>query len=308
MHSNILPYLHPAYGRFSARGRRFEDGHLSDSDGRSMSPDTLASAKRPGSLSSRGLLAKGLAGPKLLKLSGLLPPTIDMKPGEKRPRPLTQHQLAVQEHRRRRVERQTHKLINSHYRRGRRSRYREGILRRTWLRIKDMPDPFAKSDDEVDLEHPIVRIDETEEEMLEKEARRKRAKYNNGTSLKGPAGLVPLDDEVDDFGEEAAGIAAALRRIRRRLPRWEEEERARKKRGLTGEEEKTPGGEVKKSGNGKRKRADNDEGSGSEGEFEDDVFEDARENNEDELEDEDATEEEEDMDDEEDMEMEDYEM
>ncbi|KAF3186502.1 hypothetical protein TWF788_003360 [Orbilia oligospora] len=300
------------YGRFSARGRRYEDGHLSDSDARSMSPDALASAKRPGGLSSRGLLSKGLAGPKLLKLSGLLPTTIDMKPGEKRPRPLTQHQLAVQEHRRRRVERQTHKLINAHYRRVRRARYREGVLKRTWLRIKDLPDPFAKSDDEVDLEHPIVRIDETEEEMLEKEARRKRAKYNNGTSTKGPAGLVPLDDEVDDFGEEAAGIAAALRRIRRRLPRWEEEDRARKKRGPGAEEDKLIAGtnetETKKSGNGKRKRVDNDEGFGSEVEFEDDVFEDARENNEDELEDEDATEEEEDMDDEEDMEMEDYEM
>ncbi|KAK6362734.1 hypothetical protein TWF730_000190 [Orbilia blumenaviensis] len=302
------------YGRFPARGRRYEDGQLSDSDARSMSPDTLASAKRPGGLSSRGLLSKGLAGPKLLKLTGLLPPTIEMKPGEKRPRPLTQHQLAVQEHRRRRVERQTHKLINSHYRRGRRARYRDAILKRTWLRIKDMPDPFAKSDDEVDLEHPIVRIDETEEEMLEKEARRKRAKYNNGTSVRGPAGLVRLDDEVDDFGEEAAGIAAALRRIRRRLPRWEDEERARKKRGPDAEEDKpvaTAGGDeagAKKSGNGKRKRVDNDDGFGSEAEFEDDVFEDARENNEDELEDEDATEEEEDIDDEEDMEMEDYEM
>ncbi|KAK6516230.1 hypothetical protein TWF506_006139 [Arthrobotrys conoides] len=300
------------YGRFSARGRRYEDGQLSDSDARSMSPDALASAKRPGGLSSRGLLSKGLAGPKLLKLSGLLPTTIDMKPGEKRPRPLTQHQLAVQEHRRRRVERQTHKLINTHYRRVRRARYREGGLKRTWLRIKDLPDPFAKSDDEVDLEHPIVRIDETDEEMVEKEARRKRAKYNNGTSTKGPAGLVPLDDEVDDFGEEAAGIAAALRRIRRRLPRWEEEDRARKKRGPGAEDDKlttaTAGAESKKSGNGKRKRVDNDEGFGSEVEFEDDVFEDARENNEDELEDEDATEEEEDLDDEEDMEMEDYEM
>ncbi|KAK6508942.1 hypothetical protein TWF481_003710 [Arthrobotrys musiformis] len=299
------------YGRFSARGRRYEDGQQSDSDARSMSPDALASAKRPGGITSRGLLAKGLAGPKLLKLSGLLPTTIDMKPGEKRPRPLTQHQLAVQEHRRRRVERQTHKLINSHYRRGRRARYRDGILKRTWLRIKDMPDPFAKSDDEVDLEHPLVRIDETEEEMLEKEARRKKAKYNNGTSTKGPAGLVPLDDEVDDFGEEAAGIAAALRRVRRRLPRWEEEDRARKKRGPGAEEDKPVAAEtgtgVKKSGNGKRKRVDNDEGFGSEVEFEDDVFEDARENNEDEMEDEDATEEEEDMDDEEDMEMEDYE-
>ncbi|RVD81186.1 uncharacterized protein DFL_009060 [Arthrobotrys flagrans] len=297
------------YGRFSARGRRYEDGQLSDSDARSMSPD---SAKRPGGLSSRGLLAKGLAGPKLLKLSGLLPTTIDMKPGEKRPRPLTQHQLAVQEHRRRRVERQTHKLINTHYRRGRRARFREGVLKRTWLRIKDLPDPFAKSDDEVDLEHPLVRIDETEEEMVEKEARRKRAKYNNGTSTKGPAGLIPLDDEVDDFGEEAASIAAALRRIRRRLPRWEEEDRARKKRGPGGEEDKpAPAAaetEVKKSGNGKRKRVDNDEGFGSEPEFEDDVFEDARGNNEDEMEDEDATEEEEDIDDEEDMEMEDYEM
>ncbi|EWC43915.1 hypothetical protein DRE_01267 [Drechslerella stenobrocha 248] len=303
------------YGRFPSRGRRggYEDGQLSDSDGRSMSPDTIAgSAKRAG-LSSRGLLPKGLAGPKLLKLSGMLPGQTDAKPGEKRPRPLTQHQLAVQEHRRLRVERQTDKMIESHYRRAKRARCKEGILKQAWLRIRDMPDPFSKSDDEVDLEHPIVRIDETDAEMELKEERRRRCKYNNGTSTKGPAGLVPLDDEIDDFGEETAAVAASFRRIRRRLPRWEDQAKAKKKGIIlppaggqddpegSGVPVSKAGGADKVMGGRRGRRAQEERGGGMEsdnGEFDDEVFEDARENNEDEEEDEDATEEEEDDDDE----------
>ncbi|KAF3940191.1 hypothetical protein ABW19_dt0203754 [Dactylella cylindrospora] len=282
------------YGRFPARGRRgYDESQLSDSDARSMSPDTLASTKQRG-LPSRGLLSKGLAGAKLQKL-GMMQQS-DLKPGEKRPRPLTQHQLAVQEHRRLRVERQMDKMITSHYRRAKRSRYREGALKRAWSRIKDMPDPFAKSDDEVDLEHPIIRIDETEEEMEAKEAKRRRYKYNNGTSTKGPAGLVPLDDEIDDFGEESTAVAAALRRIRRRLPRWEDEDKARRKRAAAGEAEPVTVPVVRvDKGSRKRRGAEEvrDVESDEAGEFEDEeIFEDARENNEDGDDDDDATEEE----------------
>lgn len=48
-----------------------------------------------------------------------------------------------------------------------------------------------------------------------------RAKYVNGTNYRGCAGLVPKDSELDDFGEEAIGFAAAIRRTQRRLERWE---------------------------------------------------------------------------------------
>ncbi|KAK6531988.1 hypothetical protein TWF694_003151 [Orbilia ellipsospora] len=314
--SNFVSSPAPStYGRFPARGRRYDDSHLSDSDARSMSPDTLASATKLKGISSRGLLSKGLAGPKLLKLTGLLPPQTEIKPGEKRPRPLTQHQLAVQEHRRQRVERETDKMINRHYRRSKRARHRDSVFARTWRRIKEMPDPFAKSDDEVDLEHPLVRIDEPQEEIEVLEARRRKYKYNNGTSTKGPAGIVPLDGEEDDYGEEAASIAAALRRIRRRLPRWEEEDRARKKKGLAGDVEIEVGVPVAdtvegRDKKGKRKRVEQDEGFGSDVEYDDEeVFEDAREGNEDDEDDDDATEEEDDdEEDEEDVDPDDMEV
>ncbi|KAK6343908.1 hypothetical protein TWF696_007562 [Orbilia brochopaga] len=312
-----------AYG-FTARGHRaYEDDQLSDSDGRSLSPEALASSVKRGSATSRGLLSKGLAGPKLLKMTGMMP-SQDMKSGEKRPRPLTQHQLAVQEHRRLRVERQTNKMIDSHYRRAKRARHKGSVLLRTWNRIKDMPDPFAKSDDEVDLDHPLVRIDETEAEMELKEARRRRSKYNNGTSTKGPAGLVPLDDEVDDYGEESAAIAAALRRIRRRLPRWEDEAKAKKK-GIAvpsahqGDPEgsgvpvnqRTENGDTKEGGRSGRRAQAEGEMESEAGEFDDEeVFEDARENNEEDLDDEDATEDEdeEDVEDEDDADPDDVDM
>ena len=48
-----------------------------------------------------------------------------------------------------------------------------------------------------------------------------RAKYVNGTNYRGCAGLVSRDNELDDFGEEAIGFAAAIRRTQRRLERWE---------------------------------------------------------------------------------------
>ena len=51
-----------------------------------------------------------------------------------------------------------------------------------------------------------------------------RAKYVNGTNFRGCAGLVPRGDEIDDFGEEAIGFAAAIRRTQRRLDRWEQME------------------------------------------------------------------------------------
>ncbi|KAF3901453.1 hypothetical protein ABW21_db0205800 [Orbilia brochopaga] len=303
-----------AYG-FPTRGNRFDDDQLSDSEGRSISPDLIAGSAKRGGATSRGLLNKGLAGPKLLKLTGMLPAQADAKSGEKRPRPLTQHQLAVQEHRKARVSRETQKMVDSHYRRAKRRRHKGSVLQRTWARIKDLPDPFAKSDDEVDLTQPLVRIDETPEEMAEKQERRKNSVYNNGTRTKGPAGLVPLDDESDDCGEEADALAAALRRIRRRLPRWEEEAKAKKK-GVA----MPPGGRSDPEGSGVpvSSRAENGDGQeggrrgrGAEragemesetGEFDDEVFEDARENNELELDDDDATEDddEEDMDDEDD--------
>lgn len=60
-----------------------------------------------------------------------------------------------------------------------------------------------------------------------------RARYVNGTNFRGCAGLVPRDDEVDDYGEEAIGFAAAIRRTQRRLDRWEEVDDV-KASGLTG--------------------------------------------------------------------------
>lgn len=48
-----------------------------------------------------------------------------------------------------------------------------------------------------------------------------RARYDNGTNYRGCAGLIPRDNELDDFGEEAIGFAAAIRRTQRRLERWE---------------------------------------------------------------------------------------
>jgi len=153
-------------------------------------------------------------------------------------------------------------------RRNNKQRKRDGVLARTWKRIKDMEDPFANSDAEggsigdegiwfdvdgnLKLADTVVKDSTTIStgdnglddgvrlNVIEANAqlsstpshseRRRgchkqltlRAKYVNGTNHRGCAGLVPRDDELDDFGEEAVGFAAAIRRTQRRLERWGE--------------------------------------------------------------------------------------
>jgi len=77
-----------------------------------------------------------------------------------------------------------------------------------------------------------------------------RAKYVNGTNFRGCAGLVPRDDEIDDFGEEAIGFAAAIRRTQRRLDRWEQMENMK------------ASGVVVRSGNGTQESEDTTNGTG----------------------------------------------
>ena len=193
-----------------------------------------------------------------------------------KPRPLTSHQLAVQQNRRDRAEYHISRKLKRLDKRSRKSRLREGGISRAWRRIKNIEDPFVKSDDEnfaitrerhlvvrttpamekekeapeeatslpekpmnglgdsvvdVEVDSPTVAATDTSLKKIKVEnvhnTDHHAKRYGNGTTHRSLAGLAPTEEEEDDYGEEAMALAAAIRRSRRRLDRWEREEKLR---------------------------------------------------------------------------------
>jgi hypothetical protein len=120
----------------------------------------------------------------------------------RRPRVQTAHQQAVERNRAQRVEYILDRRQRRLNTRRERQRHKEGAIFRAFRRAAAMVDPFDDSDDDRSWKDSA-------------------GKYANGTSLPGHGGLVSLDDEQDDFGEEVGAYASAIRRTSRRLDRWD---------------------------------------------------------------------------------------
>jgi Ino eighty subunit 1 len=116
----------------------------------------------------------------------------------RRSRPLTAHQLAVEQHRNQRVNYILGRGIRRKHHQSKKLRKTEGVLFRAMKRLNEMTDPFEDSEGEESLRKPPGRFRE-----------------------RGFGGLMPLADTEDDFGEELAAYAAAFRRTARRLERWD---------------------------------------------------------------------------------------
>lgn len=116
----------------------------------------------------------------------------------RRSRPLTAHQLAVERNRNQRVDYILSRGLRKKHHHARKLRKQEGAFWRALQRTKQMINPFDDSEGEDDLV----------KEPLPFKAR-------------GFGGLVQLDAEEDDFGEEMSAYAAAFRRMGRRLDRWD---------------------------------------------------------------------------------------
>lgn len=147
----------------------------------------------------------GFTGP-----HGFYLPLNGSDPTHKRTRPLTQHQLAVESYRRRRVDVILDRNLRVEYKKARRRRQRDGPIMRTWIRCKGMPD-FYDTDEE--SEYQAVRYKHMNEGP-------------SGRTRSPPpmfAGLIPLDfaGEPNDHGEEAYSRAKMLGRVLRRMDRWE---------------------------------------------------------------------------------------
>lgn len=127
-------------------------------------------------------------------------------PSHKRTRPLTQHQLAVEQYRRRRVEVILDRVIRKEYKVAAVRRRKQSSFLRAWIRCKGMQDGY-----------------DTDEES-NTQALHQDVDLGTKTPPPIPAGLVPINygDEVDDKGEEAYYRHKMLTRALRRMDRWEE--------------------------------------------------------------------------------------
>lgn len=128
-------------------------------------------------------------------------------PSHKRTRPLTQHQLAVEQYRRRRVDVILDRGIRIEYAAAAKRRRKANPFIRSWIRCKGMADGY-----------------DTDEESHAQYAQLSDYELGTKTPPPMPSGLVPLDfgGEVNDHGEEAYYRAKMLSRVLRRLERWED--------------------------------------------------------------------------------------
>ncbi|KAL6708712.1 hypothetical protein ACN47E_002408 [Coniothyrium glycines] len=127
-------------------------------------------------------------------------------PSHKRTRPLTQHQLAVEQYRRRRVDVILDRGIRIEYQAAAKRRRKANSFVLSWIRCKGMPDGY-----------------DTDEESYAQQPNDGEIGLGTKTPPPMPAGLVPLDfgGEVNDHGEESYYRAKMLSRALRRLQRWE---------------------------------------------------------------------------------------
>ncbi|KAJ4370375.1 hypothetical protein N0V83_004893 [Neocucurbitaria cava] len=127
-------------------------------------------------------------------------------PSHKRTRPLTQHQLAVEQYRRRRVDVILDRGIRIEYKAAAKRRRKANLFMASWIRCKGMPEGY-----------------DTDEETHAQTVHQADIEVGTKTPPPMPAGLVPLDfgGEVNDHGEESYYRAKMLSRALRRLERWE---------------------------------------------------------------------------------------
>ncbi|KAI9670393.1 MAG: hypothetical protein M1817_004436 [Caeruleum heppii] len=114
----------------------------------------------------------------------------------RRARPLTAHQLAVERHRQQRVDYLLDRRRRKLFKASQKARKKDGAVWRAWMRHEAMTSPFIDSDNEI-------------------------GESNGPYRDRGFGGLMALQLEPDDYGEEVAAYAAAVRRMGRRLERWD---------------------------------------------------------------------------------------
>jgi Ino eighty subunit 1 len=135
-------------------------------------------------------------------------------PSHKRTRPLTQHQLAVEQYRRRRVDVILDRGIRIEYKQAAKRRRKTNSFVRSWIRCKGMADGYDTDEESYAQFGSSIDADGL------------ATGSGGGTKTPPPmpSGLVPLDfgGETNDHGEESYYRAKMLSRALRRLERWED--------------------------------------------------------------------------------------
>ena len=149
------------------------------------------------------------SGPTFNGPHGFYLPLNGSDPSHKRTRPLTQHQLAVEQYRRRRVDVILDRGIRVEYQAAAKRRRQANTFTQSWIRCKGMPDGY-----DTDEETHALFFSNSDD-------------VGTKTPPPMPAGLAPLDfgGEVNDHGEESYFRAKMLSRALRRLQRWEDGKR-----------------------------------------------------------------------------------
>lgn len=132
----------------------------------------------------------------------------------RRLRPPTAHQLAVENNRKQRIDYVLSRGIHRKHHRARKLRQTEGAIVRALRRLKEVDEPFENSEDESNLEFNRGLF------MFTMGAQQSMS-TGNAFRERGFHGIVQLKSEPDDFGEETASYASAMRRACRRINRWE---------------------------------------------------------------------------------------
>lgn len=199
--SGILPRIRPPK-------------HDSDLESFASTPPPRTLGPRSGPLSLAGTVRRGggslkfpgdASSPGIHGLDGVPIPA-------RKPRPPTAHQLAVERNRTERVEHILDRGIRKAHHKARKARRSGGsTLMRTLDRLSAMENPFEDSEGEEIAKHNYQLLTGAVPDDP-----------RNPFRERGMGGIVALRSEEDDFGEEAASYAAALRRTNRRLRRWED--------------------------------------------------------------------------------------
>jgi Ino eighty subunit 1 len=200
-----IPASSPA-PKGSGLGRgNWQRGRTSGMGGGSSAPRTFRSRLDAGT--SQDGQSPSTSAPTFNGPHGFYLPLNGSDPSHKRTRPLTQHQLAVEQYRRRRVDVILDRGIRIEYGAAAKRRRTTNTFMRAWIRCKGMADGY-----------------DTDEESHAQAMYQQDIEVGTKTPPPMPAGLVPLDygGEVNDHGEESYYRAKMLGRALRRLERWED--------------------------------------------------------------------------------------
>jgi len=181
----------PAKGPGRGNWRRPRDANAVTNAARAASKATQEAASSPAQ-------AQPPSGP-----HGFYLPLNGSDPAHKRTRPLTAHQVAVERYRKERIDFILDRRLRHQHRQAKRERQKEGLLGRAWKRCKFLPDSY---DSEEELLNVLHRND----------------KYGEHGYGPGFVGLARVNWEIpNDYGEEHSAMGKTLRRVSRRLERWE---------------------------------------------------------------------------------------